>query len=200
MTFNEAFPPDLSIETSLVKLRTVQDEDIPVLRLLASEPSIWKYFSAELHIEGETERWFANAAKEYTEEKRIAFTIIDKASGEICGSTSYGNISLFDKRIEIGWTWLGTAFQGSHVNSHAKFALLRYAFETINMERVEIKTDDLNDRAKRAIEKVGFTFEGVFRSHMQMPHGRRRNSAYFSLLQHEWPDVKQRCFQPMELS
>ena len=200
MTFNEAFPPDLSIETSLVELRSVQDEDIPGLRLLASEPSIWKYFSAELHHEGETERWFANAAREYAEEKRIAFTIIDKASGEICGSTSYGNISLFDRRLEIGWTWLGKAFQGTYVNSHAKFALLRYAFETVEMERVEIKTDNLNERAKRAIEKVGFTFEGVFRSHMQMPHGRRRDSAYFSLLKREWPDVKLRSFQPIELS
>ena len=200
MTFNEAFPPDLCLETSLVRLRTVQDEDIPALRLLASDPSIWKYFSTELHHEGETERWFADAAREYAEQKRIAFAIINKSTGEICGSTSYGNISVFDRRLEIGWTWLGKAFQGSHVNSHAKFALLRYAFESINMERVEIKTDNLNDRAKRAIEKVGFTFEGVFRSHMQMPHGRRRDSAYFSLLKREWPEVKQRCFQPIELS
>ena len=68
------------------------------------------------------------------------------------------------------------------------------------MERVEIKTDNLNERAKRAIEKVGFTFEGVFRSHMQMPHGRRRDSAYFSLLKREWPEVKLRSFQPIELS
>lgn len=86
---------------------------------------------------------------------------------------------------------------GTGVNHHAKFVLLSYAFDALRFERVEIKTDNLNERAKKALVHIGATEEGVLRSHMQMPHGRRRDSIYFSLLKGEWETVKMLYFADM---
>jgi RimJ/RimL family protein N-acetyltransferase len=109
-----------------------------------------------------------------------------------------GNISFIDKRVEIGWTWYGNDYRGTGINTHCKFLLLQYAFETLQFERVEIKTDFLNERSKAALKKIGATFEGVLRSHMQMPHNRRRDSAYFSILKNEWPGIKQTVFANLQ--
>ena len=93
------------------------------------------------------------ALKEREEGKRIPFTIIEKATGEVCGSTSLGSISYYDKRIEIGWSWLAKHYQGTGINFHAKFSMLSYAFDVLDWERVEIKTDNLNERAKQGLQK-----------------------------------------------
>ncbi|MDQ3292067.1 MAG: GNAT family N-acetyltransferase, partial [Bacteroidota bacterium] len=135
---------------------------------------------------------------DYAAAERVPFTIIQKDTGLVCGSTSYGNISFYDKRIEIGWSWLSTAFRGTQINRHSKFALLQYAFGTMQMERVEIKTDNLNERAKAALVKIGATPEGVLRSHMLMPGGRRRDSIYYSILKNEWPTIRQTIFPDVD--
>ena len=111
------------------------------------------------------------------------------------GSSSFGSISYFDKRIEIGWSWLAKQYQGTGINFHAKFSLLSYAFDVLDWERVEIKTDNLNERAKQGLRKIGAKEEGVLRSHMQMPLNRRRDSVYFSILKNEWPAIKNSVFK-----
>jgi RimJ/RimL family protein N-acetyltransferase len=136
--------------------------------------------------------------REREEGKRIPFTIVEKATGAICGSTSFGNISYVDKRIEIGWSWLGKQFQGTGINFHAKFSLLSYAFDVLDWERVEIKTDNLNERSKQALRKIGATEEGVLRSHMQMPKNRRRDSVYFSIIKNEWAPIKNSIFKEIK--
>ena len=140
------------------------------------------------------QQWIEEALMERSQQKRMPFTIIDKDTKTICGSTSYGNISFFDKRIEIGWTWIGTEYMGTGINHHAKFALLSFAFEALKMERVEIKTDNLNERAKTALIKIGMKPEGVLRSHMQMHSNRRRDSVYYGMLKGEWETVKSLFF------
>ncbi|MEO8405868.1 MAG: GNAT family protein, partial [Chitinophagaceae bacterium] len=129
---------------------------------------------------------------------RIPFTIIDKASGQIAGSSSLGNISLHDLRAEIGWSWLGKDFRSTGINKHAKFSLMRYAFEVLNFERIEFKTDVLNERAKKGLRNVGGIEEGIFRSHMTMWNDRRRTSIYFSVLKNEWPTNKQTIFKDIK--
>jgi RimJ/RimL family protein N-acetyltransferase len=124
----------------------------------------------------------------------MPFVVFDKDEQKICGCTSFGNISFFDKRIEIGWTWLGERFLGTGVNRQAKFALLSFAFDVMKMERVEIKTDNLNERAKTALRKIGAKEEGILRSHMLMQDERRRDSVYFSILKDEWEKVKRSYF------
>ena len=185
----------LILETDKVLLRPMQHLDIASFSPLAKDTDLWKYFTFLLNQQSELERWVDIALKEREEKKRIPFTIIEKATDKICGSTSLGSISYFDKRIEIGWSWLGKEFQGTGINFHAKFSLLSYAFEVLQWERVEIKTDNLNERAKQGLRKIGAKEEGVLRSHMQMPLNRRRDSVYFSILNIEWPAIKNSIFK-----
>jgi RimJ/RimL family protein N-acetyltransferase len=128
--------------------------------------------------------------KEKEECKRMPFTIIDRDTKEICGSSSFGNISFYDSRLEIGWSWLAADYIGMGVNMAVKFALMSFAFEIMHMDRVEAKTDFLNERAKAGLLKIGMIPEGVLRSHMLMPGGRRRDSAYYSMLKDEWKERK----------
>lgn len=187
--------PELKLETDKVLLRPLQHLDIASFSPLAKDASIWKFFTFLLDDPPELQRWVETALKEREEGKRIPFTIIEKATGNICGSTSFGSISYFDKRIEIGWSWLGKQYQGTGINFHAKYSLLSYAFDVLDWERVEIKTDNLNERAKQGLRKIGAKEEGVLRSHMQMPLNRRRDSIYFSILKTEWPVVKHSIFK-----
>ena len=186
---------NLTLETDKVLLRPLQHLDIASFSGLVQDTSVWNYFSMLLNEPGELERWVEIALKEKEEGKRIPFAIIEKKSSHICGSTSFGSISAFDKRIEIGWSWLGKQFQGTGINFHAKFSMLSYVFDVLQWERVEIKTDNLNERAKQGLRKIGATEEGVLRSHMQMPGNRRRDSIYFSILKKEWSVIRKSVFK-----
>ena len=186
---------NLKLETDKVLLRPMGQDDIVSFARLANEPSIWRYFTFLLNNSAELQRWIETALKEREEGKRIPFTIIEKATNEVCGSTSLGSISYYDKRIEIGWSWLGKHYQGTGINFHTKYCMLCYVFDVLNWERVEIKTDNLNERAKQGLRKIGAKEEGVLRSHMQMPLDRRRDSVYFSILKNEWPKVKNSIFK-----
>jgi RimJ/RimL family protein N-acetyltransferase len=192
--YDRFFPETLVLETPRVALRLMRLSDAEALSAIAGPDEIWKYFTLELNKKDQLQLWMDTAMEERAAGKRMPFVIIDKSTDKICGSTSLGNISFYDKRIEIGWTWLGTASMGTGVNHHAKFILLSYAFDALRCERVEIKTDNLNERAKKALVHIGATEEGVLRSHMQMPHGRRRDSVYFSILKDEWETVKMLYF------
>jgi RimJ/RimL family protein N-acetyltransferase len=196
--YNTFFPASLALETTRIKLRLLQPEDFEALRKIAAPPEIWTYFTKDLSRDEELREWIADAMEERAQEKRMPFVIIDKESNEICGSTSFGNISLYDKRIEIGWTWLGTASMGTGINHHAKYVLLSYAFNVLKTERVEIKTDNLNTRAKQALIHIGATEEGILRSHMLMHDDRRRDSVYYSIIKNEWEDVQMLYFGDME--
>lgn len=192
--YQRFFPASLVLETPRVRLQLLQAEDIPALKAIAEPPQIWKYFTKELNQPGEMEAWVETAMQERAEGKRMPFVIIDKDTNSICGSTSLGNISFYDKRIEIGWTWLGTESMGTGVNRHAKFVMLSYALEAMQFERVEIKTDKLNERARAALVHIGAREEGTLRSHMQMPHGRRRDSVYYGIVKEDWETIKMLYF------
>lgn len=187
--------PELKLETEKVLLRPLQHLDIASFSQIANDDSLWKYFTFLLNDPVEMQKWVELGVKEREEGKRIPFTIIEKATGNICGSTSLGSISYYDKRIEIGWSWLGKQYQGTGINFHAKFSMLSYAFDVLDWERVEIKTDNMNERAKQGLRKIGAKEEGVLRSHMKMPLDRRRDSIFFSILKNEWPQVKNSIFK-----
>lgn len=188
--YNKFFPPTFSLETPRVILRLLDPSDLPHLSLLTKNKEIWAYFTKDLSDDLSLEQWIAEALEDRRIGKRMPFTIIDRDTKIISGTTSYGNISFPDKRLEIGWTWLGTAHMGTGVNRHAKFAMLSFVLEVMKMERVEVKTDNLNERAKKALLKVGMKPEGVLRSHMQMHSNRRRDSIYYSIIKEEWEEVK----------
>lgn len=172
----------LILEDHLVLLRPMLREDLPLLQNLSTDPGMWIYYTHDLSVPDQFEEW---AAPHFLEE-RLQFTVIDKSSLQIAGSTGFGNFFPRDHRIEIGWTWLGKDFQGSRINPAMKTLMLNYCFDTLKQKRVEFKTDVLNVPARKALLKLGATEEGILRSHTQMTHGRRRDTIYYSFLEGEW--------------
>ncbi len=186
--------PGLHLRTSKVVLRPLVMEDMPAFAALADDPPMWAYFTLNLSDPGQLEQWM-QAAETDRQAGRRPFTIIDRETNAIAGSSSMGNISWHDRRLEIGWSWLGQRFRSTGINLHTKYAMMRYAFETLEFERVEFKTDFLNERARRGLEKVGGTAEGVLRSHMTMWNDRRRDSIYYSVIKQEWPNLCSTIFK-----
>jgi RimJ/RimL family protein N-acetyltransferase len=113
-------------------------------------------------------------------------------SGRVAGATRYLNIVPQDRGLEIGGTWYGPEFQRTVVNTECKYLLLSHAFERLGCIRVQLKTDLRNERSQRAIERIGAVKEGVLRNHMILPDGRIRHSVFYSILDTEWPEVKNR--------
>jgi RimJ/RimL family protein N-acetyltransferase len=122
----------------------------------------------------------------------IPFTTIEQATNRVIGQTCFLNIDVGNRRLEIGGTWLGVEWQRTPCNTEAKFLQLRHCFEDLQCVRVEFKTDSLNARSRAALGRIGATEEGTLRSHMVCPGGRLRDSVYFSVVAHEWPQVKSR--------
>ena len=172
----------LILENERVLLRPMSREDFPHLQKLSSDPTMWFYFTHDLSVSEEFEQW---AAGHFSEE-RLQFIVIEKASGQIAGSTGFGNFFPRDARIEIGWTWLGKEFHGTGINPAMKKLMLDYCFSTLGLKRVEIKTDVLNIPARKALKQLGVIEEGILRSHTLMTHGRRRDTIYYSFLEGEW--------------
>ena len=192
------FPLKLQLETDKVLLRPLDAGDYHVfLELASQDPDMWNYFSLNLGDPEQLTEWMRMAILDLCTNTRRPFTVIDKASGNIAGSTSLGNISTHDKRAEIGWSWLGPEFRSTGINRHAKFAMMRYAFDEQGFERVEFKTDVENLRARKGLQKVGGVEEGILRSHMQLWNGRRRTSIYYSVLKDEWPVLKKTIFSDL---
>ncbi len=188
-------PANLILETDKVILRPVEEKDYDsFLQIAQQDEDMWYYFSYNLGDEAQLTKWMSMAFAEKKAETRRPFTIIDKATGKIAGSSSMGNISYHDLRFEIGWSWLGKDFRSTGINRHAKFSMMNYAFEQLHFERVEFKTDVENARARKGLQNVGGIEEGILRSHMTMWNNRRRTSIYYSVLKNEWPSLKQTIF------
>ena len=192
-------PADLILETKKVLLRPVEETDRDAFFSLAkNDEEMWEYFSLNLGDENQLRAWMELAIVEKKSGLRRPFAIIDKITGSVAGSSSMGNISFFDLRLEIGWSWLGKPYRGSGINRHAKYLMMRYAFESLLFERVEFKTDLLNARARKGLQNIGGVEEGILRSHMKMWNNRRRTSIYYSVLKDEWPVVKKNLFSDIE--
>ena len=192
-------PFDLTLETNRVLLRPVEENDYDAFLCLAKQDEeMWQYFSFNLSDEDQLKKWMELAFSDKKAETRRPFTIIEKETELIAGSSSMGNISYHDLRLEIGWSWLGKNFRSTGLNKNAKFSMMRYAFDKLNFERVEFKTDVLNARARHGLRNVGGIEEGILRSHMKMWNNRRRTSIYYSVLKDEWPVLVQTIFEGMD--
>jgi RimJ/RimL family protein N-acetyltransferase len=127
----------------------------------------------------------------------VPFAIIDAQSGEFAGSTRYMDIVPEYRKLEIGWTFLAPQFWRTHINTEAKFLLFRYAFEEWNAMRVQLKAEALNRRSRSAIARIGATYEGTMRNFRIRYDGSRRDVSYYSVLDSEWPIVKERLLSFM---
>jgi len=162
------------------------------------DPELWRWTLAQIETEADLDRYLATALREQAEERSLPLVTIDRVSGRIAGSTRYGNIERTHRRVEIGWTTVGLEFQRSHVNTEAKYLMLRHAFESWGCVRVELKTNALNLKSRAAMLRIGCTEEGTLRRHAINEHGVIRDTVYFSILDHEWPAVKARLERMME--
>lgn len=163
------------------------------LALAGREPLIWRFLPYDVFAGGYENgfhRWFdATLALEQRHAEAI-WAVRRNHDGCIVGTTRYLNIAAQDKRVEIGGTWYARDVWASHVNPACKFLLMQYGFETLNLNRIELKTDARNTRSQAAIARLGATREGVFRRHMVLPDGHIRDTVYFSVIADEWPLVK----------
>jgi RimJ/RimL family protein N-acetyltransferase len=141
--------------------------------------------------------WFERQQASATGGTVLPWAIVEIASGEAVGGTTYLDIAMADKRVEIGSTWHGKFFWRTPINTECKFLLLRHAFETLGCNRVQLKTDLRNERSQAAIARLGAVREGVLRQQMVMPDGWIRDTVMFSIIAREWPAVKARLEEKM---
>lgn len=175
------------------------------LLAIGRDESIWTHMTRGWLVDlNDARGYIATALKEQDKGTQLAFAIIQigasgadgvnpaAGSDRIAGTTRYLNISLPDRGLEIGWTWLGVEFQRTAINTECKYMLLKHAFETLGCVRVQLKTDARNMRSRAAIERIGGVKEGVLRKFQLTQNGRIRDTAMFSIIDEEWPAAKAR--------
>jgi RimJ/RimL family protein N-acetyltransferase len=176
----------------IVRLEPLSEGHLEDLALVAFDDAIWRWTIARPMDDAGLRAWFAQARTNADAGTEVPFATIDAASGRAVGSTRFMSIAPEHRRLEIGWTWLGTAYQGSGANRSAKLLQLTHAFEALGAERVEFKTHARNERSRAALLGIGAQFEGILRHHTIMPDGSNRDSAFYSVLAAEWPAVRAR--------
>lgn len=159
------------------------------LRAAAADGELWTLRVTSVPQPQDTERYIATALDTAN---RLAFAVIDEASGLVIGSTSYHDIVPAIDRVEIGYTWYAKRVQRSHVNSSCKRLLLGHAFDTLGAAVVGLRTDGLNVASQAAIERLGAARDGVLRHHAMRPDGSARDTVMYSMLAAEWPALRAR--------
>ena len=175
-----------------VRLEPLTLDHVPALAEVAFDPALWQWTLARPTDEAELRAWAEAAIAGRDAGTELPFVTVDAATDRPIGSSRYLNVVLEHRRLEIGWTWVGRAWQRTGANREAKLLMLGHAFDTIGCGRVEFKTDSLNEPSRTALLGIGAVFEGIFRNHMVMPDGRMRHSAYYSVIDEEWPGVRSR--------
>ncbi len=176
-----------------VRLEPMTEAHIPGLAEIGIGQNFWHFMLyGEMKTVDDMRNWVADILNRAIKGGDAPFVAVQLASGRIAGATRYMNIMPQDRGLEIGGTWYGADFQRTPVNTEAKYLLLRHAFETLGVIRVQLKTDSRNVRSQTAIERLGAVKEGVLRNHMILPDGYFRHSVYYSILDVEWPAVKSR--------
>lgn len=193
---NLDFSKKIILENKRVLLEPLAEKHIDILLPIAEKhPTLLRYSPSKFGNFEAVKNIVHTSLKQRVEMTKYAFAIFDKKENQYAGSTSFMNVSNYNRRLEIGSTWLGKSFQRTGLNRNCKFLLLQYAFETLEFERVELKTDDRNEQSKKAIQAIGAKYEGKLRRHILMTDGFRRDTVYFSILKEEWSGIKENIFQ-----
>ncbi len=184
---NFPFAEDIILENERAHIRALQTTDLEnLLGIALADLKLIQYSPSQIHSEKLLREYIEKAVEERAKRIRYAFIIFDKKQNAYGGCTSFMNIANADSRLEIGSTWIGRNFQKTGLNRNCKFLLLDFAFNKLEVERVEFRTDERNIQSRTAIEKIGGVFEGRLRSHTLMPDGFRRNTVVYSILRSEW--------------
>lgn len=179
------------LEGELVRLEPLSVTHREGLCEAIADGELWKLHVTIVPHPDAIDEFLANAQTSYEGGEGIAYATIDKSSGKVVGSTRFMKASSGDRRVEIGFTFLAQSFQRTKINTETKLLMLSYAFDEMELIRVELLTDYLNTRSRNAILRIGAKEEGVLRSHKIMPNGRVRDSVIFSIIKNEWPGIEQ---------
>lgn len=187
------FPKDIVLEDDFVLLRPLQADDMEhLLSFSINEPNLWQYSLVRANGRENLTHYIDIALKAKANATEFPFIVFDKQSGKYAGSTRFYDINLPFRALQLGHTWYGKDFQGTKLNKHCKYLLLEFAFEQLQMERVEFRADASNERSINAMKSIGCMVEGILRSNMPTAEGSRRNSIVLSILKNEWfESVKQ---------
>ncbi len=184
---NDLFAPEIILESEKVLLQPLSRDDLEAyVRYAETEQDTWQYSLLPAHGRENMQAYVEHALAAKEKSDSYPFTVIDKASGKVAGSTRFYDIQPAYGYLQLGYTWYGKAFRGTGLNTHCKFLLLQHAFESWNMARVEFRADNRNERSIAAMKKIGCTVEGIIRSHMPNLEGGRRDSILLSILLEEW--------------
>ncbi|GAA4038261.1 GNAT family protein [Hymenobacter glaciei] len=192
------FSAPIVLENRRARLRPLELTDFEALKAVAMDADLWKYTLTRGDDAVSLAAYLRQAIEAREQGLRYPFAIIDRETGEVAGSTSYYSVSEPDQRLSIGYTWVGTKFQRSGLNRACKHLLLRYAFDGLNAERVELETDSRNQKSRTAMARMGATEEGTLRSHRLTQGNIRRDTVIFSIIRPEWPALRQSTFQEFE--
>jgi len=178
------------LEGTRVRLEPLSMAHVPQLSDVGLDPDLWRWTPTTVTSQDEMCTYVQAALTMQGDGSALPFAIVDRSSGKAIGSTRFGNIEKSHRRLEIGWTWIAPPWQRSAINTEAKHLMLKHAFEVFHCMRVEMKTDSLNERSRKAALRIGAKEEGILRNHMVTHNGRIRHTVYYSIIDTEWPAVK----------
>jgi N-acetyltransferase len=181
----------VTLSTEQLVLRPLSLDDVPALAEAARDGELWEKRTTTVPRPEGFEVYVRKALELQAAGLALPFATVVRDGNRVIGSTRYMNIDAANRRVEIGTTWIARSWQRSFVNTHAKFLMLRHAFENLGCIAVELRTHRLNDQSRAAIERLGAKLDGILRQHMIMPDGHIRDTAVYSITQDEWPAVKE---------
>jgi RimJ/RimL family protein N-acetyltransferase len=190
----------VTLEGNNVRLEPLTMNHHAALCEVGLDEELWRWGIMTIRTPDDMCAYIESALKDHTKGIALPFATIERVTNKVVGSTRFGNIDVVNRRVEIGWTWIGRHWQRTAINTEAKFLMLSHAFETWKCVRVELKTDSLNERSRNAILRIGAKEEGTLRNHFITHTGRLRHSVYFSIIDSEWNEVKTKLKEMMNRS
>ncbi|MGH2891067.1 MAG: GNAT family N-acetyltransferase [Solirubrobacteraceae bacterium] len=181
-----------SLTGRLVRVEPLAAEHEEGLVQAAGDPDMFTWMPADMASSREAlHEWLVGSLAAAQDGREVPFAILSADTGDVLGSTRFMELRLEHLRVEIGWTWVTRRAWSTGVNVETKLLLLSHALETVGLRRVEFKTDSRNERSRGALEALGATFEGILRKHMVVREGGERDSAYYSVIDDDWPRVRE---------
>jgi RimJ/RimL family protein N-acetyltransferase len=187
---NQSMLKPLTLIGNQIELRPLQPEHREAMLSAAADGELWNLKVTAVPSASTIDSYIATAVMGRNAGSMLPFVIVQRASERIIGSTRFWKIDRVNRKMEIGHTWLSQSVQRTGVNTEAKYLLLCYAFEVLQAVRVQFTTDELNDKSRAAIVRIGAKLEGIVRHERIMPDGRKRNSVRYSIIDDEWREVK----------
>ena len=183
-------PPPSTLTGGTIELQPLRAEHAPAILSAAADGKLWELKVTVIPSPDSIDAYIVKALAGQADGSMMPFVIVRRDTGEIVGSTRFWKVDRVNRKLEIGHTFISQSVQKSGVNTEAKLLLLTHAFEVMDCVRVQFTTDELNEKSRAAILRLGAVQEGIVRHERIMPDGRKRNSVRFSIIDPEWPQVK----------